>query len=229
VLVDQILSEVATELKEQLVPAIERVWEDEIEQLRSDFRGWLLRLTEHKDWFPVLVEFAFGLQTGDGYDPASTADPVQVSDGFLLRGIIDLAEQNANDSLRVTDYKTGKNRTEESIVVGYGELLQPVLYSLAVERIRKQNVAEARLWYCTATGGYTERVVPINDATRSCGAEVLHIINCALEEGFLPPAPKERACQWCDFRVVCGPYEEIRTARKDQKPLEALFRLREMP
>lgn len=228
-LVDQILSEVATELKEQLVPAIERVWEDEIEQLRSDFRGWLLRLTEDKDWSPVLVEFAFGLQMSDGYDPASTADPVQLADGFLLRGIVDLAEHNANDSLRITDYKTGKNRTEENIVVGYGELLQPVLYSLAVERIRKQNVAEARLWYCTATGGYTERVIPINDATRSCGGEVLHIVNGAIEEGFLPPAPKERGCQWCDFRVVCGPYEEIRTARKDQKPLAALFRLREMP
>ena len=229
VLVDQILSEVATELKEQLVPAIERVWEDEIEQLQTDFRGWLVRLTEDKDWSPVLIEFAFGLQTSDGYDPASVADPVQLADGFLLRGIVDLAEHNANDSLRVTDYKTGKNRTEENIVVGYGELLQPVLYSLAVERIRKQNVAEARLWYCTATGGYTERVISINDATRSCGGDVLHIVNGAIEEGFLPPAPKERACQWCDFRVVCGPYEEIRTARKDQKPLAALFRLREMP
>jgi len=229
VLVDQILNKASAEFREQLVPAIERVWEDEIEQLRSDFRGWLLRLTEHSDWSPVLVEFAFGLQTNDGYDPASTADPVQLPDGFLLRGIIDLTEQNASHALRVTDYKTGKNRTEESIVVGNGELLQPVLYSLAVERIRKQSVAESRLWYCTATGGYSERVVPINDATRSCGSEVLHIINRAIEEGFLPPAPKERACQWCDFRVVCGPYEELRAARKDGKPLASLFRLREMP
>lgn len=228
-LVDGILDEVAAEFSEQLVPAIERVWEDEVEQMRGDFRGWLLRLTEQDNWSPVLVEFAFGLRVNDGHDPASTADPVQLADGFLLHGIVDLAEQNASGAIRVTDYKSGKDRTEGSVVVGHGELLQPVLYSLAVESIRKQSVAEARLWYCTATGGYNERVVPINDATRSCGSEVLRIINHSIEEGFLPPAPKERACRWCDFRAVCGPYEELRASRKDQKPLAALFRLREMP
>ncbi|PYX79752.1 MAG: PD-(D/E)XK nuclease family protein [Acidobacteria bacterium] len=228
-LVDGIVDKVAAEFSEQLVPAIERVWEDEISQMRGDFRGWLLRLTEQGDWSPVLVEFAFGLWVNDGYDPASTADPVELADGFLLRGIIDLAEQNTSGALRVIDYKTGKDRTEDSVVVGHGELLQPVLYSLAIESIRKQSVAEARLWYCTATGGYSERVVPINEATRSCGHEVLHIINHSIEEGFLPPAPKERACRWCDFRAVCGPYEELRASRKDQKPLAALFRLREMP
>jgi RecB family exonuclease len=228
-LVDGILDNVAAEFGEQLVPAIERVWEDEIGQMRGDFRGWLLRLTEQGDWSPVLVEFAFGLRVNDGYDPASTADPVQLEDGFLLHGIVDLVEQNADRVLRVTDYKTGKDRTEGDIVVGHGELLQPVLYSLAVERIRKQSVVESRLWYCTATGGYNERVIPINDATRSCGNEVLHIIDRAIEEGSLPPAPKERACRWCDFRAVCGPYEEIRATRKDQKPLAALLHLREIP
>jgi len=228
-LVDGILDKVAAEFGEQLVPAIERVWENEIGQMRGDFRGWLLRLTEQGEWSPVLVEFAFGLLVNDGYDPASTADPVQLADGFLLHGIVDLAEQNASRALRVTDYKTGKDRTEGNIVVGHGELLQPVLYSLAVERIRKQSVVESRLWYCTTTGSYNERVIPINDATRSCGNEVLHIIDHAIEEGSLPPAPKERACRWCDFRAVCGPYEEIRAARKDQKPLAALFHLREIP
>jgi CRISPR/Cas system-associated exonuclease Cas4 (RecB family) len=104
-----------------------------------------------------------------------------------------------------------------------------VLYSLAVERIRKQSVSEARLWYCTSTGGYGERIVPIRDSTRSCGSEVLKIIDHAVEAGFLPPAPREGACNWCDFRVVCGPYEEFRVTRKDQKSLTALFHLRDMP
>jgi len=228
-LLDDILDKIAGEFKEELAPAIERVWQDEIEQMRSDVRGWLLRLTEQNSWSPVLVEFAFGLPTDDGYDPASTSDPVHLAEGFLLRGIIDLAEQNASRSLRVTDYKTGKDRTEESVIVGRGELLQPVLYSLAIERIRKESVSEARLWYCTSTGGYSERVVPMNDSTRSCGSEVLTIISHAVETGFLPPAPREGACSWCDFRAVCGPNEELRATRKDQKPLAALFRLREMP
>jgi RecB family exonuclease len=228
-LVDDILDKVAAEFREQLAPAIERVWQDEIEQMRSDFRGWLLRLTEQNSWTPVLVEFAFGLPVDGGYDPASTADPARLAEGFLLRGIIDLAEQNVSCTIRVTDYKTGKDRIEGSIVVGQGELLQPVLYSLAVERIRKQNVSEARLWYCTSTGGYSERVVPMNDSTRSCGTEVLKLIDHAVQAGFLPPAPREGACNWCDFRAICGPHEELRSKRKDQKPLAALFYLREMP
>jgi ATP-dependent helicase/nuclease subunit B len=229
VLVDDILDKAAAEFKEQLAPAIERVWQDEIEQMRSDFRGWLLRVTEQNSWSPVLVEFAFGLAVDGGYDPASTAGPAQLAEGFLLRGIIDLTEQNASCAIRVTDYKTGKDRAGGSVVVGQGELLQPVLYSLAVERIRKQSVSEARLWYCTSTGGYSERVIPISDSTRSCGSEVLKIIDEAVQAGFLPPAPREGACNWCDFRAVCGPYEEPRSTRKDQKPLAALFHLREMP
>ena len=32
--------------------------------------------------------------------------------------------------------------------------------------------------------------------------------------GFLPPAPAERACTWCDFRPVCGPDERAARARK---------------
>ena len=228
-LVDDILEKVAAEFKEQLAPAIDRVWQDEIEQMRSDFRGWLLRLTEQNSWSPVLVEFAFGLPVNGGYDPASTADPAQLAEGFLLRGILDLAEQDTSCAIRVTDYKTGKDRAEGSVVVGQGELLQPVLYSLAVERIRKQSVSEARLWYCTSTGGYSERIVPISDSTRNCGSEVLKIIDHAVQTGFLPPAPREGACNWCDFRAVCGPYEELRSTRKDQKPLAALFHLREMP
>jgi len=228
-LVNQILDQVAEAFREELVPAIKRVWEDEIGQMRGDLRGWLLRLAEQSDWRPVLVEFAFGLEERKGYDAASTTEPVELAGGFLLRGIVDLAEQNATGMLRVTDYKTGKDRTQDEVVVGGGGVLQPVLYSLAVERIRQQTVAEARLWYSTAAGGYNQRVVPINDRTRRSGSEVLEIIDQAIEKGFLPPAPKEHACRWCDFLAVCGPYEEIRVARKDPTPLADLRRLREMP
>ena len=44
----------------------------------------------------------------------------------------------------------------------------------------------------------------------------------ALAEPFLPAAPDEGACRWCDYQGVCGPYEEQRTARKYRPPLKAL-------
>ena len=39
---------------------------------------------------------------------------------------------------------------------------------------------------------------------------MLTIVDRAVEQGFLPAAPAERACTWCDFRPVCGPREEER-------------------
>ena len=46
---------------------------------------------------------------------------------------------------------------------------------------------------------------------------------------FLPAAPRKRECEWCDYRVVCGPYEELRTGRKPKQSVESLLLLRELP
>ena len=43
---------------------------------------------------------------------------------------------------------------------------------------------------------------------------VFETIDDAIARGVLPPAPRHEACDWCDFKVVCGTGEERRTARK---------------
>ena len=45
-------------------------------------------------------------------------------------------------------------------------------------------------------------------------------------KGFLPAAPAKDACRWCDYRPVCGPYEEQRVRRKPKDRLADLQRLR---
>jgi RecB family exonuclease len=228
---DAILNEVAAEYHELLAPAIERVWQDEVEALRADLRGWLIHLADHPDGFvPLLIEFGFGLPPDRGRDPGSATGPARLEGGFLLHGVVDLVEQNPqNGKLRVTDHKTGKNRTEDGMIVGAGEVLQPVLYSLAVEAMRHHTIDEARLSFCTAVGAYEDHAVTMNDAAREVGLEVLRIIDNALEGAFLPPVPKEKGCDWCDFRAICGPYEELRASHKDPAPLAALLKLRAMP
>jgi hypothetical protein len=42
----------------------------------------------------------------------------------------------------------------------------------------------------------------------------------------LPAAPGPEACDSCDYRPVCGPYEEQRTARKQSSSLQSLITLR---
>jgi ATP-dependent helicase/nuclease subunit B len=225
---DTIVDRVAEEYAEQLAPAIERVWHDEIGEIRRDLGIWVQKLAADGTWRPMYFEFSFGL-SDEGRDPRSLDQPVIVGDRFILRGSVDLIEHDAaRDVLRVTDHKTGRNRSNPDLIVGGGGVLQPVLYSMAIERGLGKPVTEGRLFYATTTGGFVEHAIPITDYTRAQGLHVLSIIDRAVEHGFLVPAPAERACTWCDFRPVCGPREEDRIARKAADKLADLEALRSM-
>ena len=88
-------------------------------------------------------------------------------------------------------------------------------------------MVESRLYYCTRAGGFSERVVALSGEARGRGPEVLGLIDRAIAAGFLPPAPRARACGICDFRDVCGPHEEIRVKLKEQARLDELRALRD--
>ncbi len=237
VALDETLEVVARQYREELAPAIERVWEDAVKTLQTDLRAWLHDVAEasgeHPLWRPIHFEFGFGFWPDGERDPASIPEPVTLPDGYKLHGIVDLVEQRATSrqegDLRVTDHKTGTNRTKEKLIIGGGEVLQPVLYGMAVEAALGKPVSEARLYFCTPEGEFTERAVPMQESNRRRGLEVLATIDRAIEGAFLPPAPRERACVWCDFRDVCGPYEERRSAQKDPAPLKDLLTLRAQP
>jgi CRISPR/Cas system-associated exonuclease Cas4 (RecB family) len=154
---------------------------------------------------------------------------VVVDGRFMLHGSVDLIEIDpARDVLRVTDHKTGRNRSNPDLVVGGGTALQPVLYSIAVEQGLGKPVEVARLFYATTAGGFHEHPVPLTDYTRAQGLQVLEIVDRSVETGFLPaaPDPDTSPCRWCDFRPVCGPREEERTARKAADRLADLTALR---
>ena len=230
---DVTLDAVAEEYHDDLAPAIDRVWRDEVEAMRGDLRGWLQRVAEEEGaWEPIRAEFGFGIPAGGGRDPESVADPVTLDGRWKLHGVVDLVERRRDaDELRVTDHKTGGNWTKPGMVVGGGEVLQPVLYALAVEAALKRPVTESRLFYCTAKGGFAERVVLLKEEAlnkaRRRGMEVLEIVDRAVEQGILPPSPRDGACRWCDFHEVCGPWEETRAKRKG--PIADLAALREIP
>jgi ATP-dependent helicase/nuclease subunit B len=230
---DAIVARVADAYHERLAPAIERVWRDEIADIARDLRVWARRLPLAGEWVPAHFEYSFGLPrelAEEGRDPASRPDPVVVDGRFRLRGSVDLIERRPTaGTLRVTDHKTGRNRTTWKTVIDGGSILQPVLYSLAVEEALGAPVTSGRLFYCTAAGGFTDHEIPLNDANRRAGLEALEVIDRAIELGFLPAAPDEGACAWCDFRAVCGPHEEQRVAHKSPEKLGDLQALRGKP
>jgi hypothetical protein len=223
---DETLRAVAAEYEDRLMPAIPRVWQDEIDELGRDLAIWVRRLAQEPRWVPKYFEFSFGLKD-DGRDPRSLADAVVVDGRFRLRGSVDLIEEDPQTGeLRITDHKTGKNRSKPELIVGGGTVLQPVLYSVAIQEGLGAKVVEGRLFYCTTAGGFSVHPIPITDYNRAQGLQVLEIVDHAVEQGVMLAAPAERACTWCDFRPVCGPREEERAGRKAKDRLVDLQALR---
>lgn len=211
---DRIVRETAAEYAELLSPSIPQVWHNEMERLRADLRGWLAAVaSDESAWVPYEVERKF--------------ESVVIAQQWKLRGRMDLIEQSAEGAVRVTDYKTGGFPDPAPQFTGGGEVLQPALYALTAEQLfPKAPIDGGRLFYATLRGGYRTIDVPLNDQTRAEADQVLSTIESAVQAGRFPAAPREDACENCDYLAVCGPYEEERVRRKPQAELESLFQLR---
>ena len=222
------VDEVAARQHDELAPAVERVWIDEVASIRRDLTTWLQHLArDGEEWEPSRFEFAFGKVPGVR-DATSIVNDVVLQDGFRLRGAIDLIETHRQTKvLRVTDHKTGRKPDRiEKTIIGGGAVLQPVLYAMVAEKALDAAVSHGRLFYCTANGSFFEHPIPLSETTRAAGLEVLHIIDRAIELGFLAAAPAEGACDRCDFVPVCGHDVARRVRRKPQDKLVDLVALR---
>ena len=226
---EEIVNHVAARYADDVAPAIERVWQDEVDAICADLKIWLRRMVD-EPWTPAHFELSFGLETAfrEQRDPASIPDPVRLSDGWLLRGAVDLVER-AGERIRVTDHKTGRNRTEVGTVTANGKVLQPVLYGLVIESMLGAPVEQSRLYFCTSRGGFSERIVHLDERSRLFGAEAMQWIDAAVGSGQLPAFPEKDACGRCDFRTICGPNEEERVRRKPGQELESLRDVRDLP
>ena len=159
---DEALADIAAREYEQLAPAIDRIWNDEIAAIRRDLRLWVDEIADNAAgaWTPKWFEWSFGLNDA-GRDEESRAEEVVIDGRFRLHGSIDLVEERANGDLRVTDHKTGKYRGKDHMIVDGGAALQPVLYSMALEAATGRPVVEGRLYYATTDGGYRDVQIPL--------------------------------------------------------------------
>lgn len=217
---DQVVRRGSERYAEELAPAIPRVWSAEIEDLRTDLRGWIRQMAvEDDEWEPAYSELPFG-----------NNERTVVLDRVVLRGAIDLVERHVTRGvLRITDHKTGRPPDQKPGFIGGGKFLQPLLYSLVAEQILNETAEAGRLSYCTQRGGFDQVVIPAGENARQRLAQVLDRIDQAIATGDLPAAPDKDACSWCDYRIVCGPYEEQRLRRKHKGRLEPLIELRRLP
>jgi CRISPR/Cas system-associated exonuclease Cas4 (RecB family) len=224
---DDVLERVAARFEAELAPAIPQIWRAELDAMRADLRGWLQqRAALEPDWSPQFAELSFGLRDPYGRDPRSQKEAVAIEGGYRLQGSIDLVERHASGILRVVDHKTGRVPDPRPEFVGRGEVLQPTLYALAAEKILGERVAFGRLHYSTIEQNYATIDVPLHDWVRQRSLQVLRAIDEAMQNGFLPAAPRKDGCKRCEFLTVCGPYEEERIGEKSQVELTALREMR---
>jgi CRISPR/Cas system-associated exonuclease Cas4 (RecB family) len=230
-LLDDVIQEVGERAYDELVPAVERVWDGELAAIRRDLHAWLEHLArDGEEWLPRYFELAFGQVPGERDEHSVRAD-VLIDGRFRLRGAVDLIEEHAHHkALRITDHKTGRKPDRiERVLIGGGAVLQPVLYSMAVETALEREVSHGRLFYCTSAGSFFSHPILLDERSRAAGIEVLEVIDRAIETGFLAAAPSEEACDRCDFRPVCGSDVFRRVARKPQESLADLAALRNRP
>ncbi len=211
---------VSSRFKEELAPAIERIWRDELDDIRSNLRGWVRKEAEASDtWLPIHREYTFGMRPRGPADPASVLEEAVLPIGFRLRGAIDLIEKRDDGKVRITDYKSGKAWVPPGAVVNGGQTLQPVLYALAFESMSGSQVAASRLYYCTERGGYQQRIVEPDDEALDVLKEFQRRLDQIIEEGFFPASPQPPlGCNYCDYRPVCGPHAQIEADKKQRDP-----------
>lgn len=227
---ERTMEKVAARHREELFPAIPRVWDDGVARVRADLVEWLRRMSLEPDYVPVHFELAFGPVRGAvDRDAQSVDDPVKLDCGIQLRGSIDLVEARGR-TLRATDYKSGKIRAKTGDVIAGGATLQPVLYALTLEKLFVGRPVEGgRLYYCTSAGDFTAVDIPLDERARKAAELVARTVQAAIETPFLPAAPEKNGCEYCDYARVCGPYEAIRTGRKGKARLAPLVTLRKEP
>jgi len=224
-------------VREVCSPAIESVYGDTLRDVEHDLLQWLSRLAAEAQFTPHYFELGFGLPSSGDRDRASQSAAVDLSIGVRLRGAIDLVElARAPDAeghpvLRATDHKTGEMPEERLGILNGGRTLQPVLYALSLETMFPEaRVRSGRLYFCTSRGGFAEHEVTLDGTARAAARDLVTTIDRAVEQAFLPAAPRVKACETCAYQVVCGPYEEERVAQhKDQRALTPLFHVRALP
>lgn len=230
----EVFTAVADRYCDALAPAVDRVWEDAMAQMMSELQTWLRMVAQDTAWVPWRFELAvgMGLDSAHRWDEHSVREDVTLDGGFHVRGVMDLVERSADGkSLRVTDHKTGADRTHAGLVVGGGEVLQPLLYAHVLSRALGMPVTEGRLFYCTHQGAFATRsVMTAHPYADTHLQTVLAGVDHAVSKGQLLPYPAEaRTCTFCDYRDVCGPDEHRRTRRKPQAAMEGLRTIRGLP
>lgn len=153
----------------------------------------------------ALLSGYYRLEDPRRFDPESCEQRIEVelSDGTLLRGIVDRIDVAPTGELRVVDYKTGKAPPAALAVAETRALFQMKFYAVAL--LRSRGVLPTRLRLIYLADGQLLDYSPDHDELlrfeRTLTA-IWRAIRSAGDTGDFRPNPS-RLCGWCAHQSVC--------------------------
>ncbi len=89
---------------------------------------------------------------------------------------------------------------------------------LVLEQLFPQHqVTGGNAFYCTTKGHFLRNEVALAEPARDAAGRSAADHQRSLPRRLFPAAPAEKACEFCDFRRICGPYERERVERRTQR------------
>jgi len=198
-------------------PRFVTLWEREHRRFHELLLAWLEReAAAATRATPRYFEVGFGpsVAPSPGEPHLAEALEIDLGDGRALRvsGKIDRIDERPDGTLLLRDYKTGKAPKDEAGLFRGGRQLQIPFYILAAAKLFPETpVTEAFLDYVDAGRqvGVSPEIVR-GDSFRS----VLRGLVDQIAAGVFLQEPA--ACDFCDFKAVCGPKPLI-AQRRDYK------------
>lgn len=148
------------------------------------------------------VERYFTMENPQRLEPAAREEFVQwqLDDGPLLRGVIDRVDVAPDGSIRIIDYKSGKQPLPQ---YGQAASFQMRFYALLVERLRGRKPAILQLLYLRDGGTVVLR--PTDQDLELVEHEIRELWDDILMSARTGTfrTKKSKLCGWCSFQDIC--------------------------
>jgi putative RecB family exonuclease len=153
----------------------------------------------------ALLSGYYRLEDPTRFDPQSCEQRIEVelTDGTLLRGVIDRIDVAPTGELRVVDYKTGKAPPEARALAEFKAMFQMKFYAVAL--LRSRGVLPTRLRLIYLADGQLLDYSPDEDELLRFEKTLMAIwraIQSAGATGDFRPRPS-RLCDWCPHHANC--------------------------
>jgi putative RecB family exonuclease len=153
----------------------------------------------------ALLSGYYRLEDPTRFDPQSCEQRIEVelTDGTLLRGVIDRIDVAPTGELRVVDYKTGKAPPEARALAEFKAMFQMKFYAVAL--LRSRGVLPTRLRLIYLADGQLLDYSPDEDELLRFEKTLMAIwraIQSAGATGDFRPR-QSRLCDWCPHHANC--------------------------